>query len=60
MTFVDNFQSLMTEIPHNTIYVYSFSKHLGCTGWRLGVIALHEKNLIDDLIAFQSLMIEKC
>jgi aspartate 4-decarboxylase len=53
-TFVDNFQSLMAQIPSNTICVYSFSKHLGCTGWRLGVIALHENNKIDHMIASQS------
>src|SRR5262249_33804147 len=29
----------------------SYSKYFGCTGWRLGVIALHEKNIIDDKIA---------
>lgn len=53
-TFVDNFQSLMAVIPSNTICVYSFSKHLGCTGWRLGVIALNEKNRIDEMIVSQS------
>lgn len=53
-TFVDNFRSLMAVIPSNTICVYSFSKHLGCTGWRLGVIALHEKNRIDEMIASMS------
>jgi aspartate 4-decarboxylase len=50
-TFVDGFRSLMGEIPSNTICVYSFSKHLGCTGWRLGVIALHEDNKIDKMIS---------
>ena len=41
----------MAELPNNTIGVYSFSKYFGCTGWRLGVIALHEKNILDDMIA---------
>lgn len=50
-TFVEGFRSLMAEIPHNTLCVYSFSKYFGCTGWRLGVIALHEKNIFDDMIA---------
>jgi len=49
-TFVNGFRSLMAEIPHNTLGVYSFSKYFGCTGWRLGVIALHEKNIYDRLI----------
>ena len=39
------------RFPYNTIGVYSFSKYFGCTGWRLGVIAVHEDNLFDRLIA---------
>jgi aspartate 4-decarboxylase len=50
-TFVKGFRSLMAELPHNTIGVYSFSKYFGCTGWRLGVIALHEQNILDERIA---------
>ena len=50
-TFVPGFRSLMAELPYNTIGVYSYSKYFGCTGWRLGVIALHEKNILDDMIA---------
>ncbi|MBZ4411195.1 aspartate 4-decarboxylase [Myxococcus sp. XM-1-1-1] len=50
-TFVDGFRSLAAELPHNTLLVYSYSKHFGCTGWRLGVVALHEDNILDDMIA---------
>jgi aspartate 4-decarboxylase len=50
-TFVPGFRSLMADLPHNTIGVYSFSKYFGCTGWRLGVIALHEEHILDDVIA---------
>lgn len=50
-TFVRGFRSLMADLPANTIGVYSFSKYFGCTGWRLGVIALHENNMIDATIA---------
>jgi aspartate 4-decarboxylase len=50
-TFVNDFRSLMGEIPHNTIGVYSYSKYFGCTGWRLGVIAIHEDNIFDEMIA---------
>ena len=50
-TFTDNFKSLMITIPYNTIGVYSFSKYFGCTGWRLGVIALSKKNVFNDLIS---------
>src|ERR1700704_5569471 len=50
-TFVDNFRSLLGELPHNTIGVYSYSKYFGCTGWRLGVISVHEDNMFDKMIA---------
>jgi aspartate 4-decarboxylase len=46
-TFTDNFVSLFGVCPHNTILVYSYSKYFGACGWRLGVIALHEDNIID-------------
>jgi aspartate 4-decarboxylase len=46
-TFVAGFRSVLAALPRNTIGVYSFSKHFGCTGWRLGVLALHEDNVID-------------
>ena len=49
-TFVPGFRSLMAELPHNTLGVYSYSKHFGCTGWRLGVIALHQDNVFDEKI----------
>ena len=49
-TFVRGFRSLMADLPRNTIGVYSYSKYFGCTGWRLGVIALHEDNIIDEMI----------
>ncbi|HEX2653519.1 MAG TPA: bifunctional aspartate transaminase/aspartate 4-decarboxylase [Xanthobacteraceae bacterium] len=50
-TFVDNFRSLLGELPQNTIGVYSYSKYFGCTGWRLGAIAIHEDNIFDRMIA---------
>jgi aspartate 4-decarboxylase len=50
-TFVNDFRSLMGEIPRNTIGVYSYSKYFGCTGWRLGVIAIHQDNIFDEMIA---------
>lgn len=50
-TFVTGFRSLMAVLPHNTIGVYSYSKYFGCTGWRLGVIAIHENNIFDEKIA---------
>jgi aspartate 4-decarboxylase len=50
-TFVEDFRSLLGELPQNTIGVYSYSKYFGCTGWRLGVIAVHEDNIFDQMIA---------
>jgi aspartate 4-decarboxylase len=50
-TFVDGFRSLLGELPQNTIGVYSYSKYFGCTGWRLGVIGIHEDNIFDKMIA---------
>jgi aspartate 4-decarboxylase len=50
-TFVEDFRSLLGELPRNTIGVYSYSKYFGCTGWRLGVIAVHQDNIFDAAIA---------
>jgi aspartate 4-decarboxylase len=50
-TFVHDFRSLLGELPQNTIGVYSYSKYVGGTGWRLGVIAVHEDNIFDRMIA---------
>ncbi|GAA5015123.1 bifunctional aspartate transaminase/aspartate 4-decarboxylase [Acinetobacter puyangensis] len=49
-TFADDFQSLFSICPDNTILVYSFSKYFGATGWRLGVIALSHNNILDQKI----------
>jgi aspartate 4-decarboxylase len=50
-TFVPGFRSLLGAFPKNTIGVYSYSKYFGCTGWRLGTIAVHEDNIFDPKIA---------
>jgi aspartate 4-decarboxylase len=50
-TLVPDFRSLLGELPQNTIGVYSYSKYFGATGWRLGVIAIHEDNIFDKMIA---------
>ncbi|MCM2454840.1 bifunctional aspartate transaminase/aspartate 4-decarboxylase [Rhizobium sp. CG4] len=50
-TFADNFQSLFALCPNNTVLVYSYSKYFGATGWRLGTIAMHHDNVLDDAIA---------
>jgi aspartate 4-decarboxylase len=49
-TFVDNFQTLYSIAPTNTILVYSFSKLYGVTGWRIGLIAMNKHNIADTLL----------
>ncbi|MDD5647584.1 MAG: bifunctional aspartate transaminase/aspartate 4-decarboxylase, partial [Dehalococcoidia bacterium] len=50
-TFVNGFRSIAAAAPRNTILVYSFSKYFGATGWRLGVIGIHQENIFDKKIA---------
>ena len=50
-TFADGFRSLFATCPNNTLLVYSYSKYFGATGWRLGVIALHQDNVLDRKLA---------
>ncbi len=50
-TFVNNFKTAYSVLPNNTILVYSFSKLYGVTGWRVGLIAVNENNVMDKLIA---------
>jgi aspartate 4-decarboxylase len=47
-TFTEGFRSLAADLPRNTILVYSYSKHFGCTGWRLGVIGVQRDNVLDE------------
>lgn len=53
-TFVDDFRSLLAEIPSQTIGVHSFSKHFGATGSRLAFVAMHEDHVVDKLLREQS------
>lgn len=50
-TFVDDFQTVYSVVPYNTLLVYSYSKLFGATGWRLGLIAANKRNVFDDQIA---------
>lgn len=50
-TFTPGFRSLCSDLPANTLCVYSFSKYFGATGWRLGVIGLHEHNIYDKMLS---------
>jgi aspartate 4-decarboxylase len=46
-TFARGFRSLAAVAPRNTVLVYSFSKYWGTTGWRLGVVGIHEDSVLD-------------
>jgi len=50
-TFVEDFESVYSRLPYNTIMVYSFSKLYGATGWRIGDIIMNEDNIFDKKIA---------
>lgn len=52
-TFIDGFRSILGGLPHNTLMIHSFSKNFGATGNRLGFIALHEKNVLDEILGSQ-------
>jgi aspartate 4-decarboxylase len=53
-SFVEGFRSLAAAAPRNTVLIYSFSKFWGATGLRLGVVGLHESNVIDAGLAASS------
>ena len=55
--FADQFVSLFTICPKNTILIYSYSKYFGATGWRLGIIGIHHDNIFDAQI--KALPVEK-
>ena len=48
--FSESYQSVLQVAPQNTLFVYSFSKLYGATGWRLGLIATAKANVFDRLI----------
>ena len=49
--FADSYCSLFKACPRNTLCVFSFSKYVGATGWRLGVIAIHEESIFNEKLA---------
>ncbi|GAA2911391.1 bifunctional aspartate transaminase/aspartate 4-decarboxylase [Enterococcus pseudoavium] len=58
-TFVEDFKTIYSVAPYNTLLVYSYSKLFGATGWRLGVIAANKKNVFDHLINQLALIDQK-
>ena len=51
--FVDGYRSLLSVLPKNVICLYSFSKYFGATGWRLGVVAIHQQFIGNRLMSGQ-------
>lgn len=49
-SFVEEFNTFGKELPENILGVYSFSKYFGVTGWRLGVVMIHENCIVNRLI----------
>lgn len=49
-TFAQDFQTVYSVLPYNTILVYSFSKLYGVTGWRVGLIAMNWDNVCNKLL----------
>jgi aspartate 4-decarboxylase len=49
-SFVDTFSTFGSELPENILGVYSYSKYFGVTGWRLGLVMVHENNVVDRII----------
>jgi len=49
-SFVEEFNTFGKELPENILGVYSYSKYFGVTGWRLGVVMIHENCVVDRLI----------
>ena len=45
--FVDEFNNFFNVLPSNTIGIFSYSKYFGTTGYRLGTIVMHNRNIID-------------
>ena len=50
-TFAEDFRTVYSVLPYNTILVYSFSKLYGITGWRVGLIAMNRNNVCDRLLS---------
>ncbi len=51
--FVRGFRGTLADIPRNVICIHSYSKTFGATGNRLGVVAVHTDNVLDDLLRQQ-------
>ena len=48
--FIEKFYTFFNSLSKNTIGIFSFSKYFGATGCNLGLIALHNNNVIDNIL----------
>lgn len=51
--FLPEFRGALADVPRNTVCIHSFSKTFGATGNRLGFIAVHRDNVLDEALARQ-------
>ena len=51
--FLPDFHGALADVPRNVICIHSFSKTFGATGNRLGVVAVHRDNVLDDMLRAQ-------
>ena len=58
-SFANNFNSIIAEIPFNTIGVYSFSKFFGVTGWRVGAVMMQKNGIMEKLLSQHEKKIKK-
>lgn len=52
--FIDGFRGTIGHLPRNVICIHSYSKTFGATGNRLGFVAVHGDNVLDDLLRTQA------
>ena len=52
--FLTDFRGALADVPHNVVCIHSFSKTFGATGNRLGFVAVHRDNVLDEMLAAQS------
>ena len=52
--FLPDFHGALADVPRNVVCIHSFSKTFGATGNRLGFVAVHRDNVLDEMLAAQS------
>jgi aspartate 4-decarboxylase len=52
--FLPDFHGALADVPRNVVCIHSFSKTFGATGNRLGFIAVHRDNVLDEALGRQA------